>query len=697
MAPTRAPQCPAEAERRLASSDHDAHVGHRALVRGEIESLCRRGVQTVLAHVAHDADDLVGRGALPQQDPPADRTLPGEEAPGEEPADDHPNRNRGVIAVREGPPGQERDPQRPEIARGHRVEGDHRASVEVQRRPPVDGNEGLGPHAVEGEALRRAHGHDSGESRDIFGEALVELANAGRRSVPGRRQIDPGDEQVAGFETQRDLSKAHEASREQPRAHEKDHRHGDLHDDEDAPRAGAAPARRAAACLLERLDQLDPGGLQGRQDPERKAGGERREGRDPENGPVETDLGRARNAVARGRDQEPERLACEAETQHARDTAEKEALGEKLAHQPASARSEGRTQRRLPLPPDGPRQHEVRDVGASDEEEEAHGAEKEKQRGPRLPGDLLGQGHGAVVEARIEVGPATVAASDAVQVALGLALGHSGPQPRDDVEVGRPPVDGPGGQEAGREGPRNENVYVAVGKGKVGRKHSDDGVARSVEGDGLSDDRGIGPEVVPPHVVSEQNDGGPASLVLLGQEVSAQGRPDPQDIEEPRRAAERVQGDRLGRAGESHGVARVGADGLEGPVRLRQGGETLVRELREIQAALRRRGPDAQYPLRLGVRQRPDQDGVHDAEDRGVGSDSEHGSHHGGHHETAAPRQGPKRESHVLPEGVDQAHHPRFVAAHRVTSVPPSGRGGNSSSERRAPASRLVEPSQAYG
>ncbi len=79
----------------------------------------------------------------------------------------------------------------------------------------------------------------------------------------------------------------------------------------------------------------------------------------------------------------------------AADAREDEALGEQLAHEPRASGAERGADRELAVARGRPREQEVGDVGAGNEEHEGDGAGEDEQRGTDVAGQLLAQRHDA--------------------------------------------------------------------------------------------------------------------------------------------------------------------------------------------------------------------------------------------------------------------------------------------------------------
>ena len=150
------------------------------------------------------------------------------------------------------------------------------------------------------------------------------------------------------------------------------------------------PPLTGRAALLQSGHQVRPRRQRG-QHGEREAGEHADDEREGQHLAVERDLGRARGEArgepgeephGRRRECQPERTACQRE---------QPALGEHLPEEPHPIGAEGGAQGHLAGAAGEPREGEIRDVGAGDEEHEGGGADQEQQGGPGILGELVVQ------------------------------------------------------------------------------------------------------------------------------------------------------------------------------------------------------------------------------------------------------------------------------------------------------------------
>jgi hypothetical protein len=158
---------------------------------------------------------------------------------------------------------------------------------------------------------------------------------------------------------------------------------------------------------------------------------------------------------------------------------------------------------------------------------------------------------------------------------------------------------------------------------EAGGHHPDDRPRHPVDPQGPPEDLAVAAEAALPEFVAEDRHRlGAGELLRLG-EAPSEDRRHPQ--ERQHRGGDRGRVQPLGSlaAGQVDGPAVVDPQVLEDPVRppVEEIGGVGVLELGNAEP----RGgvPHPHQPLRVGVGQRPQQDAVDDAEDRGVGADAE--------------------------------------------------------------------------
>ncbi len=189
---------------------------------------------------------------------------------------------------------------------------------------------------------------------------------------------------------------------------------------------------------------------------------------------------------------------------------------------------------------------------------------------------------------------------------------------------------------------------VLVGKLRDRRQHANDGVRPIVHLEDLADDARVGAEAALPVGIREHQDGiGAVLIVAFAERPPGHGR----HAEE----VEVVPGDdassqpfRLALAEQHEPHVVILDDRLE---RLRL--LTVVLELERREPLRSNPGQRALLPqdeqvVALGVRQRPQQDAVHDAENRRIGANTERHRQDDGGGKAAIPGQSPRRRPQIL-------------------------------------------------
>ena len=288
-------------------------------------------------------------------------------------------------------------------------------------------------------------------------------------------------------------------------------------------------------------------------------------------------------------------------------------------------------------------------LAAREQQHERHGAERHRDRaakaviheplGKRVDGDaplLFPRG----LERR-EAG--------AHRQHLGLRLfeGHAGPQPPQCAE----PV-----VAAGELFRREHQGLPEAGPAAIeasGGQDADDFMGLAVEDEGAADDRRVATEAVLPDRVTQDDDRGGAALLVVRLERAAQCRLDPEDVEIVGRYQHAVQPRGLPAADQRH------AQSSRGRQRLERSAEPLpVQEIERADAVARRRRRRFEHTddaFGLGIRERPQQHGIHQAEHGSVGANANrhHPDRDGG--KAAIPQQQLQPVADVTQERVDPA------------------------------------------
>ena len=482
---------------------------------------------------------------------------------------------------------------------------------------------------------------------------LVEI----RRLLLGRRVggvgIDAHGGGAGGLKAQVDVQDLHEAANEQPGADQQDARKRNLRHDQCVahPPAGA-PFGRSAAAILERVVQGQVRRLERGGQAEDDAGQERRGQREAKDCGVHTDRAEQGDADTVEPRERPRAGHREHQAEHGPRPRQHEAFGQHLDDQATASRTHRRTDGHLLLPGRRARQQEVGEVGAHDQHHHANRADKHPQGEAHPAAHLVGERGDAALKA----------------VALWMRFGqllakqrHLGLCGR-DRDAGLEPADHRHGvaPAIGLLTEREREVQVEAPARRKDRReverlgqHARHRVGLGVEGERRADDGGVAVEAALPEGVAEQYRLGTVELCLVVREGPADDRPDAQHVEEV--AGHRHAADPLGLAASAEYVV---AD----PVEREVAGQRLerLRALLQVQQVAHLRGlprqaggiviGDPDQPIGLRKGQRPQQQGVDYAEDRGAGADAEAGNQDGKGGKRGVSTQGAEREAEVLPE-----------------------------------------------
>ena len=196
----------------------------------------------------------------------------------------------------------------------------------------------------------------------------------------------------------------------------------------------------AVAAFLERGVQVGARGADGGRQAEENAGEQRDAEGEEQHAPVEPDGGSAfaNKGQVGGADGEQGANADVADKKAEDASAEREheALGEQLANDADAAGTHGSADGELPLAAGGTHEQQIGDVGAGDEQDEAHSSEQNEQRGAGVGNDGIAQRLHA--EAGFGIGERPAAAEFLVgelHLRVGLRQGDARPEPRRRHEV----------------------------------------------------------------------------------------------------------------------------------------------------------------------------------------------------------------------------------------------------------------------
>jgi len=162
-----------------------------------------------------------------------------------------------------------------------------------------------------------------------------------------------------------------------------------------------------------------------------------------------------------------------------------------LAHDPPLSRAKHRANRQLLLPRLGPRQQQVRDIRARDQQHRADGEQQHEERGPHLAEHLGGRGHDRQPELRIVVVGIRLqkSARDGVDLRLRLRQRHARPDSSQRKQPVIPSLARIRWLECERHPHRTERpARVLDRESHRRRQDADDGIRHGVELNVASDD-----------------------------------------------------------------------------------------------------------------------------------------------------------------------------------------------------------------
>ena len=432
-------------------------------------------------------------------------------------------------------------------------------------------------------------------------------------------QRDGEREHVVGREARVDDADALVTANQQARADEQHHRERHFADDERFADARAAGPDRAASGGRGESRDGAAGRRERGHEAEHHAGQDRNRHREGEHAPVDADLSQPRNAGRSERDQRARAPVGDDEPRDSAGHAEHDALGQELLHEPPASGAERRPHGHLARAAVRPREQEVGDVDARDEQHERDRAEQDQQRRPDAAHDPILQthrGHHAIL-----VGARKVARE---------TLGHDGHRAIRAVEADR------WFQPGNRADPLRTARVVGDVRGledqrppvvgtqrhvQIRRRDADDRERLAVHPQRRADQIRPRAELAAPQPVAEDDDGRAAVSAVGVDEPAPQAWHDTEDVEERRRDVGAVDELRIARAREVRG--RWG-DG-------RRAGEdaALCRDVQVVRRRKRHRQASVAAVEQLHetsglvIRQRPQQHTVDDGEDGGVGADAE--------------------------------------------------------------------------
>jgi hypothetical protein len=431
----------------------------------------------------------------------------------------------------------------------------------------------------------------------------------------------------------------------------------------------AAPGLAASAVVQRARERHDPQHRHGAEDRGGQDGERERERRDHT---IELNLAKPWQRGRPERHEQAHAAPRQRQTDDGPGNREQQALGQEIARDAEAAGAKGPADGDLAAARFRSHQEEVGDVRARDEQHEADRREQDPERAFHPTDDGVFQRPRGRTQLQVlqEPGHRRVVRIGARQV---------GDEPRQlgPDGGGRHPVTRARHTGVHEDVPDrlalhllgNPDIDARIGEG-VGRRHDPDDLGRhATQRHRARDDGGIAAVAAHPQAVRHHPDlrRHRKSLCIDGRlhafrvgEPPAVERPHAQDVRE--RCRHQGDPDALGlaAAGQRVLVGAVQRDPLE---RARSTQIVVVESRCHLDArrhvGARGRGAVVQIdqPIRVGVRQRVQDDVMHDGEDRRVGADRQGQRQHGGQRERRTSRQPPRREHELLPHAFDRRGH----------------------------------------
>ncbi len=617
----------------------DADGAHRILPLRQVDGLRRLGGQAAELNVGHDADDLA-RHAI-HHHAAADRLLAAEMALHERLVDDGHQRALRIVVAREAAAGRQRDSQHLEVAFADRTEPCLVLLAGRRRGPSLDGD-ARRPAAAQRTIQREFRRTHARQRAHLLDEPLLELRGLRpvvqrpnfRKRIAARREVDAGGQHVARIESRVERHQARHGAYHQSRAGQQHDRQRDLHRDERLTEALLAAARRnVASSLTHRPLGAVARQPQGRGQTEDHRSDQCQSGRGGEYSPTRSRLGDERQRHRR-QGHQGARSPCRQENSRGRaGDAEQQHFGEELGRQPRAARPERFAHSQFACHQAGSREQQVRHVDAGDQQQTDDPAAEHPQRRPHLLRDFHVQG------------PDPGAAPGIVVRVSGLQALHDGGHfalRAFDRDAGLEPAEQKRGVASAEHVEPVERHWkpkrvATVAERRGGRRHhADDLVALAVEPCGAAYHAAVGAKALPPQAVAQYDHAVAARRHFIGGETAPDRGLDAEHPEVVRRDAR--SGQPLGFVADGEGdVVRLPrrqvAEYGRLPVDVEVVGHGRRFALRAADAVVLK---DDDQASGVGEGERPQDDGVEDAEDGRIGADAERQDGNGGQREAGS-------------------------------------------------------------
>ena len=360
---------------------------------------------------------------------------------------------------------------------------------------------------------------------------------------------------------------------------------------------------------------------------EQQARGDRHRERERKNRRADVHVRSAGQIAQRGgRDvHEPER---EHDAERAAAEGEHGALGAEPSQQITASGAECRAHGGLVRARRRAHEQQVGDVRARDQQNQGDRS-REHHQGRARPADCaIAQRRHAkdALGIRIRVAEirARVATRDRIGIRLHVLNAHARRQPRDSPQVSEPAGDLLPREAVHRLDVRRPHVHVVERRRQIDAERADDRMRCAVQRQRGAD--GVGPhaEAARPEAAREDHYGRTRGSILFVRDASSGRHRHAEHVKEA--AGDTHAGQLLGRRSAAREIERVVAVRRHAREHAAPRGEILIRRERDrrvAHVALRIRMRERHDAVRVAERQRPQQDGVDDAEDGGGGADAD--------------------------------------------------------------------------
>src|SRR3984957_15780223 len=453
-----------------------------------------------------------------------------------------------------------------------------------------------------------------------------------------------------------------EAAHQQARSHQQHQRKSDFGNHQHGTRQLVVTSRRGtAASFFQRFEQRRPRNLNGWGETKKYSSGQRNQDRETQYGGINGDPFRVRNSRALpGNDgvaQDVDAAVGEQNTDRRTDEREQRAFRQELPENSPPARTQRNSQCDLAFADGGAREHQVRDIGASNQQNKRHGCEEKQQARAQRADQLVVKANHAdsilLVNRRVLFFQLLL---NSCHFGVGLGDGHAIFQPRKNYQLVILAIELRAIKR--KRLPQLEIRKCAI-KRKASRQDSDDRERLFIKQNRLAQNSRIAAVAALPQTITQEDDLFMTGLFIVGRKIAADHWSDAQHAKE-------IPG--YLRTPNSFGIAA--ACNREGQ-RARGGKfqENMI-HVAPIQKFSSRGGAARDGAVRVGLpksddtvgirkRQRFKQNSVHDAENYDVRANPDRQSQNGDRREARVSPQHARAITQILPKCVHNNFRPQ--------------------------------------